>query len=67
MKAMQSENFRIRYPKKGDGDVYIEIEYEPHHHATLILGDVKDLHELGDLITAVRRDVLPMENVQLCA
>ncbi len=57
-KTKDSTNFRILYQKHGAGDVRIQIQHEPGRYASLLMGDVKDLRELGDLITAVREDIL---------
>ena len=59
MKSQSSQTIKIRYSKSDrKKQVIIEGEYSETHSWTLILDNMSSLHELGDLITAVRADVL---------
>ena len=58
MKTKHSLNYKIKYSKDGKKNVHLMGRYSKRDYWTIILGDIQSLRELGDLINAVRQDIL---------
>jgi len=57
MQSKESQNFKVRYSIDKDA-VAITFHHMMDFYHTIILDNLSELRELGDLITAVRGDIL---------